>query len=294
MAASLKYSVHQYGTHELQRVGIWDLDVRDKAKFWIVYIHGGAWRDPRITHESFAPIITRIVESSHGDGAKPSIAGFASLDYRLSPHPEFPQDRATTPPDRFRGATHPDHIADVRTGIAFLQRRYGFGSRYVLVGHSCGACLAYQVLAGSAVLGSSSSADDTTDPELPKAVFGFEGIYDMTGINARMGGGYSGFLEAAFGAPEKWDAAAPMKCAGSYGDVLTGRVAVLGHSPDDELVDMPETDGMAARLRKDGVTEVLVVKDLTGKHDEIWQDGSGVARTLLRILEILQGKEGKS
>ncbi|KAI0377980.1 alpha/beta-hydrolase [Hypomontagnella monticulosa] len=293
MAASLQYSVHHYGTHELQRVGIWDVDaVGDKAKFWIVYIHGGAWRDPRIAHETFAPIITRIVDSD--SAAKTCVVGFASIDYRLSPHPEFPQDRATTPPDRFRGAVHPDHLHDVRAGIAFLQRRYGFRSQYVLVGHSCGACLAYQVLAGSAVLGSSANPDGAAELELPKAVFGFEGIYDMTGINARMGGGYSGFLEAAFGTPEKWDAAAPMKCAGSYGDVLAGRVAVLGHSPDDELVDMPETDGMAARLEKDGVADVLVVKDLTGKHDEIWQDGSGVARTILRILETLQDRESKS
>ncbi|KAF3064897.1 Kynurenine formamidase [Daldinia childiae] len=285
MASSLKYTVHQYGAHELQRLGVWDLDVADKThtKYWIVFIHGGAWRDPRVAHDTFAPVITRFLESSSTAGGSTGsipVAAFASLDYRLSPHPEFPQDPATTPPDRFRGAKHPDHLDDVRAALAFLQNRFGFGSRYVLVGHSAGACLAYQLLAGL------SSIEDV-EVEFPAAVFGVEGIYDMTGFNARFGGGYAGFLEGAFGPQDRWDEAAPMKCPGSYGDWYPGGLAVLGHSVDDDMVDMPETDGMAERLKKDGV-EVLLVKDLTGPHDDAWQDGRGVARIVLRVLDILR------
>ncbi|KAI1464494.1 alpha/beta-hydrolase [Daldinia caldariorum] len=310
MASSLDYTVHRYGAHELQRVGVWDLDIADKTetKYWIIYIHGGAWRDPRIAHETFAPVITRFLEgnsdesprSGSGRGSNLPVAAFASLDYRLSPHPEFPQDPATTPPERFRGARHPEHLADVRAALAFLQRRYAFGRRYVLVGHSAGACLAYQLVAGmssstTTITTSTSTTgvkeDDLVAVELPAAVFGVEGIYDMQGLDARFGGGYAGFLEGAFGPRGAWDGAAPMRYAGSYKERFAGGLAVLGHSVDDELVDMPETVGMAERLEKDGV-EVLLVKDLRGLHDDAWRDGRGVARTVLRTLEILRERDG--
>ncbi|KAI0139437.1 alpha/beta-hydrolase [Hypoxylon sp. NC0597] len=303
MAESLKYSVEQYGSHELQRVGVWDLDLADhtKTKYWIVYIHGGAWRDPRITHETFAPLITRLVNinSDDDDDASSSspIAAFASVDYRLSPHPDFPQDPAATPPEQLRNARHPDHLNDVRAALAFLQRRYGFADRYVLLGHSAGGTLAYQLLGTAPPLESRSNSNSReksceeveVEVELPRAVFGFEGIYDFTGLNARFGGSYAGFLTAAFGGPEKWDAAAPMKYAGRYGDRFAG-LAVLGQSPDDELVDEPEADGMAERLRGDlDAEKVLLVKDLEGTHNETWENGTAVARTVLRILRILQG-----
>lgn len=255
------------------------------------YIHGGAWRDPRITHETFAPIISRLLTTTSS-----AIAAFASIDYRLSPHPDFPQDPATTPPQQLRNARHPDHLNDVRAALAFLQRRYGFGGRYVLLGHSAGGTLAYQLLATAPPLEAKSKSSSRekryeeveVEAELPQAVFGFEGIYDLTGINARFGGSYAGFLSAAFGGPENWDAAAPMKYAGRYGDLFKG-LAVLGQSPDDELVDEPEADGMAERLRGDlDAEKVLLVKDLEGTHNETWENGTGVARTVLRILRILQ------
>ncbi|KAI1801033.1 alpha/beta-hydrolase [Daldinia bambusicola] len=304
MASSLEYTVHRYGAHELQRLGVWDLDIADKTetKYWIIYIHGGAWRDPRIAHETFAPVITRFLESnsnkrksnespnSQSPGSGIPVAAFASLDYRLSPHPEFPQDPATTPPERFRGARHPDHLDDVRAALGYLQRRYAFGGRYVLVGHSAGACLAYQLVAGMS--STPTTTTSSVEVELPAAVFGVEGIYDMTGLDARFGGDYAGFLEGAFGPRDAWDGAAPMKYAGNYKDRFPDGLAVLGHSVDDELVDMPETEGMAERLEKDGV-EVLLVKDLRGPHDDAWQDGRGVARTVLRTLEILRERDGK-
>ncbi|KAI1458900.1 alpha/beta-hydrolase [Annulohypoxylon moriforme] len=290
MASSLKYSLHQYGAHELQRVGVWDLDIADKAKYWIVFLHGGAWRDPRVTHQVFAPSISRILDL-YDNGPPFSIAAFASVDYRLSPHPDFPQDPARTPKNQLRDARHPDHLDDVRNALAFLQREFGFGGRYVLLGHSAGGCLAYQFLATAPLL-SSSGAEGS--PELPAAVLGIEGIYDMTGLNARVGGSYSGFLSAAFGPQENWDQAAPMKFAGRYRDRFKG-LAVLAHSPDDELVDMPETEGMAERLKGDLDGEkLLVFKDLKGKHEEIVEDGSGVARVVLRILTVLRGRTGGS
>ena len=37
MAASLKYSAHLYGSkNDLQRLGVWDVDVEDTSKYWIM------------------------------------------------------------------------------------------------------------------------------------------------------------------------------------------------------------------------------------------------------------------
>ncbi|KAI2623129.1 alpha/beta-hydrolase [Hypoxylon sp. NC1633] len=302
MADSLKYEVHQYGEHELQRVGVWDLDSEDKTKYWIIYIHGGAWRDPRITHTTFAASITHILQQH------PPVAGFASIDYRLSPHPDFPQDPASTPPSQYRGAQHPDHVHDVQAALRFLDHRYGLEDRYLLLGHSAGACLAFQVLTCPPLplplpalplplpgaLTTKPPANDQAIPEepptppLPSAILGLEGIYDMRGLNTRVSNSYTGFLTAAFGPdPSAWDAAAPMKYAGDYGAAAPGlRLAAVAHSLDDELVDVLEAEGMAARLRRDGVA-VLLAKDLSGSHDEVWRDGEGVGRMVGRVLEIL-------
>ncbi|KAI0420125.1 alpha/beta-hydrolase [Xylaria grammica] len=293
MAASLKYTLHHYGSENyLQKLGVWEVGATSEAKYWVIYIHGGAWRDPRVAHETFAPSIDwilRTAPTAAGDQVG-SIAGFASIDYRLSPHPQFPQDAATTPAHEYRGARHPDHLDDVRSALVFLQQTYGFGSNYVLVGHSAGGALAFQLLATSP-----SSSSDTPSaiahPVLPAAIVGFEGLYDFTGVDGRYGGAYAPFFRGAFGDDAvDWDAAAPIKFAGSYAEKwANGKFILLGSSPDDTLVDEPEAENMARRLRDvdefveegrgaEGKKKLLLLKDLRGDHDEIWKSGEHVAR----------------
>ncbi|KAI0434532.1 alpha/beta-hydrolase [Xylaria sp. FL1042] len=302
MAASLKYTLHHYGSqNDLQKLGVWEVDAIDKGKYWVVYVHGGAWRDPRVTHETFVPSIdwtlrtaptaTDDVRGDDDDRRRgvDAVAGFASIDYRLSPHPLFPQNPATTPADQFRGARHPDHIDDVRSALVFLQRTYGFGGNYVLVGHSAGGALAFQLLATSPSAVGSSGIEH---PILPAAIIGFEGLYDFTGVDRRYGGEYAPFFRGAFGDdPQSWDAAAPIKFGGNYAEKWRGgRLALLGWSPDDTLVDEPEADNMARRLKEldgfvveegqtgSGEKRLLLLKDLQGDHDEIWRSGKHVAR----------------
>lgn len=248
------------------------------------YIHGGAWRDPRIDHDTFRPTIEKVIDSFTSSKG-PGIAAFASVDYRLSPHPEFPQDPAETPARKLRTARHPDHADDVQAALAYLQRRYGFGDRYVLVGHSAGACLAFQIVAGLTSAGSISGL------VLPRAVIGFEGIYDFVGLNARMDGAYTPFFEGAFGGSRAdWDAAAPVKFTGSFEERWGGKgakvVAALGWSRDDSLVDELEVDNMTTRLNGDGV-RTMVFKDLRGDHNEIWEDGTDVARMIAEVLDTI-------
>lgn len=263
------------------------------------FIHGGAWRDPRATFDEAEPTLSALLDPSrpshHLARASSRVAGFASLNYRLAPHPDFAQDLGgTTPAFAARSARHPLPLEDVLSGLRFLQRRFGFGEDYVLSGHSAGGCLAYQVLLGGACL-AGGSGDAYEDVKRPVAAVGFEGIYDLGGLNARMGGAYSSFMEAAFG-PDvggAWKAASPATAGGSYGagwsEVVGGRggLAVLAHSPGDKLVDMPECDAMEARLRADGVGWVLAFRDLEGGHFEVLRDGS-FARVLRETWEELE------
>ena len=249
---------------------------------------------------------TDEVGGSSGSGNKNSnvIAGFASIDYRLSPHPQFPQDPVTTPADQYRGARHPDHIDDVRAALVFLQRTYGFEDNYVLIGHSAGGALAFQLLATSSSATAPATTALTEYPILPAAIVGFEGLYDFTGVDARYGGAYAPFFRGAFGDDyETWDAAAPIQFAGNYTEKWPGgRFVLLGWSPDDTLVDEPEADNMAQRLRDvdgfvgeevggagAGEKKLLLLKDVRGDHDEIWRSGEHVARMAWIALRALRG-----
>ncbi|POS79474.1 hypothetical protein DHEL01_v202126 [Diaporthe helianthi] len=305
---SLKRTEYYYRKENvLQNVAVWQFP-KDKAaqpapgsaKYWLIFIHGGAWRDPRSTFDEAEPTINALLDPTskwHMPDAASRIAGFASLNYRLSPHPDFAQDTDTTPSFAARVARHPDHLDDVVSGLRFLQQQLGFGggasgSGYVLFGHSAGAFLAYQALLGPNLCSRGLGGDFVA----PAAVVGFEGIYDLVGLDGRMGGEYAGFMEAAFGEDrDGWRAASPATAAGSFGKWAGQkgpRLAVLAHSADDELVDMPEVGTMEERLRRDGVRDLLVFRDLKGGHFDVVRDGS-FARVLIRTLDRLTSLEGQ-
>lgn len=209
---------------------------------------------------------------SHLASSTASIAGFASIDYRLSPHPDFPQDPTSTPPSELRVAKHPDHLRDVQAALALLARDHGV-ERYILVGHSAGATLSFQVL-----------TDSAAGHAPPVAVVGVAGIYDLRGINDRHGG-YEGFITAAFGGSDAWDAASPARYTGDYQAVLGGTQTFLAWSTEDQLVDRPELVEMKTRLERDGVA-VDTLESLTGNHDEVWKGG----RQLASVVEWVVGK----
>ncbi|ROV87684.1 hypothetical protein VMCG_10559 [Cytospora schulzeri] len=297
MTDSLKRTEYYYNTDNvLQNVAVWEFPEDTKAaapsssspgatkKYWLIFVHGGAWRDPRATFNEAEPTLNTLLDPKsqwHLPDAASRIAGFASINYRLSTHPAFTQDPEHTPAFATRAARHPDHLVDVQAALRFLQGRFGFGSDYVFFGHSAGAFLNYQVLLGGG---------DEDGVVLPVAAVGFEGIYDLVGLNERMEGNYSSFIEAAFGTDRGvWKEAAPATAAGSFKKWSdgAGRLAVLAHSPDDELVDMPEVGTMEERLRADGVPNVVVFRDLKGGHFEVLNDGS-FARVLVKTFEELE------
>ncbi|PHH91183.1 hypothetical protein CDD83_1418 [Cordyceps sp. RAO-2017] len=278
-AAAAQLQMLRYGNSSRQVVGVLDNERSQPwtdGQLWLVYIHGGAWRTAEQTGRDFEPAIDRMLQSP---GALPgAVRGFASIDYRLSPCAE---GQASCPPGR--RVRHPDHIRDVRSALRLLAERRGLhGGNYVLIGHSAGATLAFQLLMGAAALEGQPDAD----VPLPRALIGIAGIYDLNGLNDRYADAYADFMTAAFGRDRRaWDRASPARFAGSYRRAWpgAGHGALLAHSAGDSLVDAPEHKAMAARLAKDGVA-VSVVDDLEGEHDFVWEDGRQIVRLVAQLL----------
>jgi len=160
----------------------------------------------------------------------------ASLNYRLS----------TSHPSSIR---HPDHIDDIQSALVHLREHYGM-REYVLIGHSAGATLAFQALACE------------KPKQLPRAVYGLEGIYDLAALVDEYPY-YRGLVEGAFGAEEgKWPG--PLALGGYRG------LTVLAHSDNDELLSWRQTEEMKGRCEETiGVGGGLRVVKVVGSHDEV-------------------------
>jgi acetyl esterase/lipase len=234
------------------------------------------------------------------------IAGFASLNYRLSAHPDFPQDRDQTPSYELRNAKHPDHIDDVLTAIGVLQQKYGFGERYLLAGHSVGATMAFQVALSQHVPWNPAAAADAERKAMPPlAVLGVEGIYDFPLIVKTVPDDvrdqYVQPTQGALGKNESvWLAASPAQySAGAYARCWGGgrhRLVVAAHSREDELVDWGQVRAIREVFwhRVDDDRIKFEVLELKGKHHEVWEKGQELARAIaeaVRRLKILENAE---
>lgn len=263
------------------------------------YIHGGAWRDPNILASSFDA--TRdVLASQYGSNILPKIDAIASINYRLTAHPNFPQDSAAIGLHESRHAVHPDHLNDVRRAIAFLQAQYGFKENYILVGHSCGATLAFQLTMKGLSSNSIHSQIEFGSIRIstPLAIVGVCGIYDLRGLRDSFKDCYiyQDFIESAFGPSEDvWDEVSPAKVEGGggvEGGWKNGLVAVLAHSTGDELTDIRQSKSMVPVLedwagQNKTTRKVVFIDNLSEGHDEIWQNGTELASVIVKAVEAL-------
>ncbi|OJJ49645.1 hypothetical protein ASPZODRAFT_88977 [Penicilliopsis zonata CBS 506.65] len=286
--------------HVLQKVSVTVLSDDPQPGYWVIFIHGGAWRDPSKTFADLAAAETLLCTAEpYTSTVLPHIAAFASIEYRLSAHPEHPQDPVATPPSQFRNARHPDHLADVESALALLQGRYGFGERYVLVGHSCGATLAFQTVMRH--LGGYDDHFRHRNLAQPSAILGVAGIYECRLLRDHFSGisAYQDLFEGAFGPDETlWDAVSPAKVGSGFdgiqGGWTAGKLAVLAYSAEDELVDTSQAEAMEEALRlwtssaSQEETRRTVMLPVKGRHDEIWEKGEELARAIAFTLTELQ------
>lgn len=188
------------------------------------------------------------------------------------------------------------HIDDIMLALQHLHRTLDVGKQdgweYILIGHSCGATLAFQAVARLLL-------QDESGMEQPVAVLGVEGIYDIPLLltNHETSPVYREFITGAFKDEARWTRASPVHFPReTLARVIKGvEVIVIAHSRADELVEIEQATRMLDNLN--GVAETkeekgkIVFGEIEGKHDETWRDGHGVALIVQAALEYLGRNE---
>lgn len=164
----------------------------------------------------------------------------------------------------------------------------------MLVGHSCGATLAFQAVMKSMTPTPLVSNAVACYYKFPIAILGMAGIYNLRFLrdSHRDISAYQEIIEGAFGGDESvWDAVSPGVVGVDAWE--EGRVVVLAHSEGDELCNVAQSEGMKQRLegweedRSSGERKVHFLS-IEGKHDEAWEKGAELARAIMFTLSRLQ------
>jgi kynurenine formamidase len=175
---------------------------------------------------------------------------------------------------------HPDHLVDVSKALIFLEEEYGMGSGFLLVGHSAGATLAFQI----------QEHCEGLDIPIPVGVLGVEGIYDIPKLvlDYKNIPAYRKFVENAFGLDEViWENASPTRST-TPAAWEKARAIVIAHSDEDELLNKMQADLMMNRLyQSTSCRDKSHFFPATGRHDEIWKEGHELARLIENTLALL-------
>ena len=290
--------------------------VDQNPQFWILYIHGGYFRDDSVTAASFQPALAQLIKTpkyglslSHlaklGDDQEDIssyVAGYASINYRLSPRPQKSPQGPKTPAYELRNAEWPDHVHDVLMAIAHLQDKYGFEDRYLLVGHSVGATMALlSTLSSTKPLTSDISV---CSPKIhpPLAVLAVSGIYDFGLLHdSNPDSGYDELTRNAIRRPEDIDLASPARYPltdynqiWAHGGKKTA--LIVAHSKDDGLVDWNQVEAIQKVFGHPKGSDLNVgeqsapigfrVIEINGAHNDIWGHGTALAKVIRRAIRV--------
>lgn len=182
-------------------------------------------RDPQQTFADGDPLFKSLM-------AKNPRFSCASVNYRLSPDVQ-----------------HPAHQADVITSLKFLKQEYGM-DEFIIVGHSAGACLAFQ------------SAEHVPTC---RAIIGIEGIYDLRDLVQEYPN-YEDFVESAFGKDKGlWATASPIHIATRWSN-CSDMIVQLIQSVEDELLGPRQTEQMFSILQQNSVN-LQEIGWINGTHD---------------------------
>jgi kynurenine formamidase len=266
---------------------------------YLVYVHGGAWRDPLLTSTS---IEAAVAHAFSADDKSAPIAAIASINYTVSQFPTHPtlsydaiKDNHSDPA---REAVHPQHVSDVLRGLAVL-RDFGLTDQsYVLSGHSAGACISFQAtLQTPGYYG----LENVADPPCPAAVLGLNGLYELPALVYGLGAShehlrdeYDMLLSNAFGADKlAWPAASPARfepaeVSQRVRERRAPRLVVLDQSTEDQLVPMNQKERLEASLAKVSGLRVVEGNRCAGKHAAPWEQGLPIWESLQDVIRLLQ------
>lgn len=194
-------------------------------------------------------------------------------------------------------------MQDIAQGIRFLEKEYGV-KRWIGMGHSCGATMLLQHVSGN-------DLDNGTGG--PEALILTAGIYNIPLLlrnhspptcPENVSKIYADIIQGAFGStPSVHQSVSPV--AGRYGTETwsNGKLIVLAHSYNDEMVERAQRDVMCVALDREGWSivmedgdeeasvqegrRVLEIRDIKGPHDFVWEDGEQGAKLIAEVVERL-------
>lgn len=188
-------------------------------------------------------------------------------------------------------AKHPDHIRDILMALRYLQREIGFGNHYILLGHSCGATLAFQVAMERSKWHFCGSIPSV---EKPRTIVGLNGLYDIPGLIDHPGEKhdhlipvYRAFTKLAFGDDlDDWQIISPISVRDWCKEWTEGTRVVLVQSHGDSLVPYEQTKTMLRALSRSKSIELTVTEmGASGDHNDIWANGERLAEIISEIVE---------
>lgn len=261
------------------------------------YIHGGAWRDPLLDKTSIRPAIPYLLKS---EVISERVAAIASINYRLSSYSSH-STSPSKPEDESRNATHPDHVNDVLRAVRYLQDKYNFGRRWIVVGHSAGATLAFQVALKIRSEEPSRSAESIAISP-PISVLGISGIYYIPTFAPSYGNNpvYAEIVRNAYGDDlDIWRKASPVSADFTIDWPKETRFVILVRSLADEMVESNQFESMLSTLQAAGWTSpgssnvtnhagnTVVSMEIEGNHDSIWQKGTPLAAVIVQAVSFV-------
>lgn len=237
-------TIEAYGDHPLQTVKFFHFSPSNTRT--IIFIHGGAWRDPNNTYDDFLPLCQFLTRKKAED------FNLIGLNYRLSPD-----------------VKHPAHLLDVICALLWIQKHAPTKS-LLLVGHSVGATLILQLLSYRQVLGESHSSI-LGDPLFGvDKVYFVDGIYDIPQLIEEYGVDYKNFVMCAFSGENQYKNATQLSMQKSKKLAHIPSKIVICHSKEDELLSKRQTELLTAYLTEHNL-DFLLYYENWGLHEEVYR-----------------------
>lgn len=227
----------------------------------LVFIHGGAWRDPLNTCDDFTELVGQLdslLQPSSRSEHTAEVLIF-SLDYRLSPE-----------------VKHPQHLIDVLLALGAIRQKCGI-DQVTLCGHSVGATLITQILDYKEILRKYHVQLDALPlPQVSGAIY-LDGIYNIPAMLKEYPE-YLGFVEEAFNGNEYSTHSNLISCNAQPGSYNIKHTVI--HSTVDELLSLQQPKLFIDWLQRSGAPQVEHIYDDFGKHNDVYSDPA-VARLVI-------------
>ncbi|GKT46101.1 kynurenine formamidase [Colletotrichum spaethianum] len=280
--AGAKTTTYQYGPNVLQTYNVYipsssGNGSASAGKYWLVWIHGGFYRDLAQNSTGVNAAIASL-EANSSDIVANQVAGIASLNYRLSALPGVQPNN--TPSNELQNARWPDHLNDAVAALKDLNKHYPIDGNYVLSGHSVGAQISYL-----------AALETLQDPSVPKpaVVLGISGIYDYPQLHIT-NPSYDYLVLNAMREDQLVEASPSEVGAEKYA-ALGPKAFILAHSRDDGLVPWDQAETMEATLGSlPELEEKTHFIELQGTHNDIWRNGMALATAFTETLALLKAQ----